>query len=475
MGVLPDDLARCRGGIPIKSAWRDVRDVATARDWTWPAYETVLARFNALPPSERLYLRHGREEAARRLSIQAGRDKTTIAPLEWVSLDGRKLDFWVDFGDGKAVRPIMLALVDVASNKVIGYELAASENAVATSRLIRATVQKYGIFKRIYTDNGSAFAGHLMAGGNVHKWRGKRGADQGVKPPGVCSLLGIAMHFALPRNGQAKIAERFFANASRQIDDRPDFKGGHVGHKPGEAPPAGVVPVPIEVASRVIEREIARHNLEQGRRADGAKGRSYAEVFEDGLKRRIKKPAPAHQLYLASLIYKPVSVDRNGQVKVDGWVYGGPKTQDDLLRWHGKGQILVGRDPDDFTAPAIAYDADGHLICVDIQPMQAGEYGSVDGARVAARNRKAARAVVAKSAQADKFLSDQAFADALEAIPTPVDAMPGPEPVVSGRFGSPLRKAKPIPAASTEAVPEEYRRNFDAQIAALKARGEKIA
>lgn len=112
------------------------------------------------------------------------RDKTTLESLQIVSLDGRTLDFWTDFGDGKPVRPVMLALVDTASNFVLGYEIAQSENAVATARLIRKVCQEHGIFDRLYTDNGSAFAGHLVAGGAKFKWRGKGRGQPGVKPLG---------------------------------------------------------------------------------------------------------------------------------------------------------------------------------------------------------------------------------------------------------------------------------------------------
>ncbi|MDK8873929.1 phage protease [Paracoccus sp. SSJ] len=34
---------------PFKQAWRDVRDVARKRGWQWPAYRTVLRRWNDLP------------------------------------------------------------------------------------------------------------------------------------------------------------------------------------------------------------------------------------------------------------------------------------------------------------------------------------------------------------------------------------------------------------------------------------------
>ena len=386
---------------PFKQAWRDVRDVARKRGWAWPkSFITIWRRWDALPEAERLAARYGSEDAARRLTMPILRDKTTIRPLEWVSLDGRTQDFWVDFGDGKPVRPVMLALVDVASNYILGYELAASENAVATARLIRTVCREHGIFDRLYTDNGSAFAGHLVAGGAEFKWRGKGAAKPGVRPLGVCYHLGIEVKFAIPKNAKAKIAERTFATLSRVVDDRPEFRGAHAGHAPGASPGKSVKPVPLAVAAAVIEREIARHNREEGRTGQGARGRSYEQVFRAGLADRVLRKPTAQQFYYAGLVYTPAAVDRWGCVQVATWTYGGPETQEALLRWHGKGQILVGRDPDDFEAPAVAFDDSGRLICKDIVPVKAGVYGSVEGAREAAKNRKAARDAVRQAQEA---------------------------------------------------------------------------
>ena len=250
------------------------------------------------------------------------RDKTTISALEWVSLDGRELDFWVDFGDGRVLRPVMLALVDVASNKVLDYSLSRSENATDTVKLIRRTCQTYGIFDRLYPDNGAAFAGHLVAGGNVHRFRNSGSKVEGVRPLGICYHLGIDLHFALPGNGQAKAAERTFATLSRVIDNRPEFKGAHAGHAPGAAPDSRVVPVPLAVAEAVVRRGVEKHNRKTGRRSQGARGRSYEAVFEAGLATRIKRVMTKWQAYRAGLIYTPVAVDRWGRVTVDNWTYG---------------------------------------------------------------------------------------------------------------------------------------------------------
>jgi len=372
---------------PLIQAWRDARDVGRKMGWAWPSYPTAYRRWTGLSEAQRLEARRGRADAARWLTQPAQRDKTSIGPLEWVSLDGRMLDFWVDWGDGRAVRPIMLALVDVATNMVLDYGLAPSENAADTVRVIKRICQTFGIPDRIYTDNGSSFAGHMVAGGNVHRFRNGGKKPEGIQPPGICKQMGIKLHFALPGNGQAKIAERTFATLSRVIDDRPEFKSAHAGHAPGASSDAKVRPVPVQTAMDVLKREVQRHNRETGRRAQGAQGRSYEQMFREGLAIRVMRKPTARQLYLSGLIYSPVAVDRFGMVKKHGWVYGSPQTQEVLLRFHGKGQrILLGRDPDDFSAPAIASDDSGNLICEGIEPVQVGAYGSVEGIRTVARN-----------------------------------------------------------------------------------------
>jgi putative transposase len=242
-------------------------------------------------------------------------------------------------------------------NFILGWTLAESENARATQALIKRVCQTWGIFDRLYTDNGRSFTSHLVAGGTVKKFRNSGNKMKGVKPLGICHHLGIAVHYATPRNGQTKTAERTFASLSRVLDDRPEYKGAHAGHEPGTSPNSCVVPVPFETASTVCTREVARHNAEAGRRGQGMKGRSYQAAFEAGLANRVKRTATARQLYHSGLISTPVKVNRWGQVDIDTWTYGAPDTQSVLRPYHAKGEaILLGRDPDDFAAPALAWN-----------------------------------------------------------------------------------------------------------------------
>ena len=179
---------------PLKEAYRRVRDTGSGRGWAVPSYQTFRRRWTALSEVERMQARFGTAEAAKRLAMPALRDKTTLMALEQVSLDGRTLDFWVDWGDGKPFRPTMLALVDVLSNTVIGWELAKSENATSTVRVIKRTCERYGIFDRLYTDNSRSFSGHKVAGGAEHRFR--NGAPNELKHLGICEVMGIEITFA---------------------------------------------------------------------------------------------------------------------------------------------------------------------------------------------------------------------------------------------------------------------------------------
>lgn len=155
-------------------------------------------------------------------------------------------------------------------------------------------------------------------------------------------------------------------------------------------------------------------------------------------------------------------------------------TQAELLPFHGKGvQILLGCNPDDLSAPALAFDADGRLICQGIAFVERGAYVSVDSIRAAARNKKATRDAVAKAEAANNDMATQEFDAALAALDDVIDV---PEPpkqqkVVGGRFGGPLRETIAAPASDTDpdTVPLDFLRNMDANLTQKRAKGRKLA
>ena len=153
---------------------------------------------------------------------------------------------------------------------------------------------------------------------------------------------------------------------------------------------------------------------------------------------------------------------------------GQPETQAALLDHHKSGaKVLLGRDPDDFSADCIAFDEDGRLICEGIAHVKAGAYDSKEGIRDAARYHKKARDAADRAAELNGYLSDDDFKAALADLGTPHTPVVPAEKVVAARFGSPLQKpgAKRKAATDFQTIPAEFWRNMDAQLAP-KAGGE---
>ena len=120
------------------------------------------------------------------------------------------------------------------------------------------------------------------------------------------------------------------------------------------------------------------------------------------------------------------------------------------------------------------------MICKDIEPVKAYVYDSVNGAREAAKNRKAARDAIAAAEAANNYLDDMAFRSVLADLPTP-EALPPAKPakVVGGKFGGlqPRRQAtapQPQPPAEPRRksyLTAEMLENLDQAIGSKPAQG----
>lgn len=424
---------------PLAAAYDRVERIKAQMGWHWPSRATIYNRWNALPQSTKLTLRHGAEKALKLIRQPVIRDRRTIAPMHIWSLDGQVRNVKVTFEDGTEGRPIELRLVDVGSGRIVSWRLCKTENAIETAALIIDAVRRHGAPKFIYTDNSKAFASHLVAGGAKFKFRKRKDGPRGLEPPGVCQSLGIEVLFAKPRNGQTKYVERTFAETQARIDAGPEFKGAHTGSNTLRKPDGKATAIPLALLIEVTERELAHHNA-MTRRGGFAKGRSFNRVFLDGTKDAPSRMPTERQFYRASLAYKPVSVDRNGRFEVEGWIYGGPDTRDALVAWHGKGQILAGINPHDFEAPAVAYDPDGHRIADDIEAVVPGEYRSMKGLQAYKRHEKAAQREIRK-AKAHNALAGAALlekARQAQAAATPTEPDRPRSKVVQPPFGGPL-------------------------------------
>ncbi len=398
--------------------YRDVQAVASKRGWDWPSYSTVMRHLHALPMAEQVALRFGREEAQKRFYQSNFRNSANLRAMEWVVLDGRTVDVWVQWPDGRTLRPTVLGLVDQASGKVLDIEFAASENAQATAELERRAFKRFGAPDNLLTDNGAAFSGHIHAGQVRHKHRNKGNRRIELEPPGIHKTLGFTLHFALPRNAKAKLMERKFADMSRQIDTGPEFKGGHAGSKPGERPEGNIVPVPFDLFTQVYRAKISAYNAQKGRKSQGCLAsatESYDAAFKALSKGRPKRVLADAQLRLALLEWTLSTVQPDGRVKgKDGWVYGEDLedgSQDALLRFAGR-KVWVGSNPLDRSEPALVWNPDDdRLIHKAVHAVRRGEFDDAEGARFSARKKAHTRKQTKRIAELDDAAAGAVFRD----------------------------------------------------------------
>lgn len=405
--------------------YQDVKAVAAARGWFWLSYPTVMRHLKALPVAEQEALRAGRDAALKRLYQPTLRDSSGLRAMEWVVLDGRTVDVWVRWPDGRVLRPTALGLVDQASGKVLDIEFAASENAQATAELERRAFKRFGAPDNLLTDNGAAFSGHLHAGQVRHKHRNKGNRRIDQEPPGIYKTLGFNLHFALPRNAQAKLMERKFADMSREIDTGPEFSGAQSGSHPGERPEGTVVAVPYDVFVQVYRTKVAAYNARTGRKSQGclASGTgSYDAAFKALSRGRARRALTEEQLRLATLEWTLSTVQPDGRVRgKDGWIYGEDledASQDALLRFQGRKE-WVGTNPLDRSEPAIVWNpVDDRLIHKAVHAVVRGAFDDAEGARHSARKKAHLRKQTKRVADLDAAEASRVLREYWTAQPT---------------------------------------------------------
>lgn len=330
--------------------------------WTIPSLKTLLRRIHALPPGVLTLARKGAEALARSYPPQE-RDRSALKPMEAVNADGRRHDVMVRFparaGEPEVIaRPVMLALQDVYSGKILSWRIGRTESAELVRLAIADMVRAHGIPDCAVLDNGRGFASKWITGGQATRNRFKVKQDD---PAGVLTQLGCEVHWATPYHGQAKPIERAFADLAEYIDKHPALSGAYTGRNTVEKPENyGSRAVPLDVFAAVVEAEIAAHNAREGRTAPVCAGRSFEQVFQEGLKGALVRRANPGQVAQLLLAAERVSVNRtDASVRLYGNRYW---TDAAALARHAGKPAIARFDPQDLTQPLHLYQLDGRFI-----------------------------------------------------------------------------------------------------------------
>lgn len=441
-----------RPKVTIAAAYQETVRLGEGLGWVIPSEKTfarwVETRINR---SVRILLRDG-EDALRRELPWIERDETTFHAMEAVNVDGHKWDVRVDWGDGTPPeRPMMVAIQDVYSRKILAWRICRSENAQDVRITFASMFREHGIPRLCFFDNGRAFAAKWMTGGAKNRFRFKVREDD---PVGLLTQLGIEVHFTTPYAGQSKPIERSFRDLEEHVAIDPAFAGAFVGNNPLNKPhnhDDGVA-VPIATFMAVLEQRIPQHNARRGRDTKACGKRlSFDEAFTASYaasRARIPMPTP-EQLRQAMLCSERVKVRQKGE----GIALGGNRYWGDFLIELVGQEVTVHFEADDLHAGIHVYSAagiyQGYADCWD----KVG-FASVEEGREKKRLSRKLAKLTRLAADVERQRDDAQLAAYMRAsAPANQDAPPSPElpnaNVVAGAFKV-ARRLEPAVAAYTD-------------------------
>ena len=342
----------------LKPIYYRAQRQAAERSWTLPAYDTVRRLVQSEPHWRHVLMREGQEKAAKLFPAQE-RDYSKLKLHEIWCADGRKVDVFARWEDGSVSRPIVVAWVDVRSRVCLGYEIGRTESADLIRIAFKVAAEhSRALPEAALIDNGRAFASKLLTGGTPNRYRFKVREED---VPGILTLLGIEIIWALPYNGRSKPIESWWRTIA-EMDRR--FPGAYCGNKP-DARPEDCDPrkaVPIARYREILDQTLAEYHAKP-HRGDAMDERSPHEIYQELLPQTVVRSPSAEQLRLCMLAAEAIRLDpADGCVRILGNRY-----------WHAKLSELprnvnyVARfDPDDARQPVSLYRGEEFLCDVPL-------------------------------------------------------------------------------------------------------------
>lgn len=434
---------------PEKPTWascyrRMVDDYAAPRGIEVPSSRTLWRKLNREVDGRLIVARREGAEGLRRTLPPQQRSVAGLQALELVNIDGHKLDVFVRFPNGRIGRPVMVAIQDIYSRKILAWRVGETESAVLTRLAFADLFSKVGIPGGCVLDNGRAFASKWITGGAKSRFRFKVREEE---PTGLLTSLSVQIHWAMPYRGQSKPIERAFRDLCGTIAKHPALAGAYTGNSPEAKPDNyGQRAVELELLRRITAAGIAAHNARPGRRTETARGRSFDETFAESYAIAPIRKATPEELRLALLTADEVSTDRRtGAISLFGNRY-----------WTGELSAVAGRkvtvrfDPDDLSAPIHVYDrATGFLASAPV--LQQTGFLDVESAKARARQEAELRKTVKRLGELEQLLSPEQLAAQLPAYSDEAE-LPPPSVVRPVRHRGTAAALKPQLSAASEPV-----------------------
>ncbi len=442
---------------PHARCYAEVERIAKASGHAMPSAKYFSRRLAAeVPYDQQVFLREG-AKAAKHTFAYADRDRSGLYPLAVTNLDGHLWDILVEWEDGTVGRPYSLAVQDIYSGMVLGVRFDRTLNHHLVRLALGDTIRDYGLPHRILMDNGSENQAKPLAG-QIPRLRGKAVEEE---PAGLFVQLGIEAVFVTPEHGQAKPVERMFRNWAHNICRSALFNGAYTGHNTLQRPDnRGEKPMPIAQFERLIRTEIDFYCAQKGRKGAGMNGRSFREVWDEGVKLHQPRKLTVEQLRVCMLASEPRPMDRqSGAVSILGHRYWSAE-----LSATKRQKVFVRFDPADLSKTVYVYALDGRFIAEAPRVAQ-GDFESVEKARAIGRDRRKHTKLLAQAARLQVRLGQDDYAAMLrEASDLPVlPANVDMTNVVAPAFG--------VPRTAEQAGGGSFDENWEAGVSAMLGGG----
>lgn len=444
----------------FEACYRRVRDAAKQHGWSLPSARTLQRKLADLPVELVTLTREGVEALKRSYPAQQ-RDRGVFHALEAVNADGHKWDVFVRWPDGEILRPMMVALQDLYSGKILSWRVDRSANKEAVRLACGDMIADWGIPDHCWLDNGRDFASKWITGGTPNRYRFKVKDED---PDGLLTLLGIKVHWTTPYHGQSKPIERAFRDFAQDVAKHPRFAGAYTGNTPMAKPENyASKAVPLDVFLATIGEEIAEHNARTGRKSAVANGRSFDTTFEESYARAPIRKATEEQRRLWLLAAEAIGVRRqDATITLEGNRYW----SEFLLPFAGQ-KVVARFDPQALHEPLHVYRLDGGYLgaapCIE-----AVGFNDVDAAREHARKigtfQKATKAL--KAAEVKLTIQEVA---AQMADPLAPPAAPETKVVRPITWGNTARVPMPIEHQEEDEEQPESQRRMLAALAQVSA------
>lgn len=359
--------------------YQKLEALADINRWNYiPSYQSVVRYINWLMTEGRMANAHflasrGIREYKNKTVVKASRDTKSLRVMEVVMGDEHTFDCWVAYempnGKVKAVKPVLVAWIDVRSRTIMGDILCEHANSqILKQSLLKMIYQEHGgVPEYLYIDNGKDYTSFEMTGRNRKERHGNELAfDEDVR--GFYKSIGIIDdHRAKPYEAWNKgEVERFFRTVCNQFSKwMTSYTGTLTGSRTEDKVPkdirkmleAGKLLTMDEFYAKWDEWLHTKYERQQqgGLKKQGEKWLTPWDVFENA--ERYEKALPAKS-YATVLMMKAENVlVRNIGIVRNGYEY----RSDELCDYIGQ-KVNIRYDPDDVSTLYV-FDLKGRRIC----------------------------------------------------------------------------------------------------------------